>query len=622
MFKIPDLNVILLLNSNRLEETSVKVKSLNTFLPSETSCTLVDKTLYGTNEFLEYLNNTNNPKPDLVIQYGLNNGLLYDLDELDGIPFINNDMTIQDLFYNQRYMFVVLFEEIKAKIQELDVIKCMPSGIKIAKTKKDLEYIVNRCLTEPFGFDTETNFLNPFIKDPAPQMLCFSVAWLSDMDEGWCIPTNENLIKSGDCEYTLEEARVATEQCLFDSEQQSFIHNAAYDLPAVYELFSGRQPKNFTGCTMLLLNLYHHADKSCALKNNTKLIGLPAYKDPVKDWIFANSKKNDKKGFEDVPLDIIGPYAALDAIAVVRLVNFLKQNLATSLWKFYYKIPHKILKLSNELLIEGYELSGNRYYFSKLMLEKELKVAFDEAISTVSKHIPSDFNIGSPKQLSTLLFDKLKLPAFNKTAKGAVSTNQKTLNDLILFHPFIFKLNKLRKISKLYSSYVTGYKSCFNEGSRKCLSRYKWVINSTYKQINRTARLSASNMTGHLAGVSKTGGNILTLPASGTMIKHFFLPPRVVEVENELFDLLLKELEKKDPVKYAEVMEWTSFNGSSIIAPVLPPKPVKVLNANGKQSRAKKITLNKATIPTPPTVEIQEEEEEMELEENDTQSEL
>ena len=68
-------------------------------------------------------------------------------------------------------------------------------------------------------------------------MLCYSIAWLSDEEEGWCIPTNQNLITSGKCKFTVEESKKYAEKIFFESEQQMYIHNGAYDLLVLYELF-------------------------------------------------------------------------------------------------------------------------------------------------------------------------------------------------------------------------------------------------------------------------------------------------------------------------------------------------------------------------------------------------
>lgn len=569
---MPKQNIKVLLICNSSSDTGIA--KLLEYVHKPASCSL-ETEMICTSSSDGLAEIINNKEPDFIINYGLGNGCFWtDITQKINnklYPILFNNNTYNELFYTSKVMYDSFFDEIKAKVMDIDAIKSMPSKIKIATTIEDLEYILDRCMKEPFGVDTETNFLNPFVKDPKPQLLCYSIAWLSDEEEGWCIPTNTNLIDSGNCSFTMEQSLEYAKKIFFDSPQQMFIQNAAYDLLVFYELFEGRQPKNFAGDTMLLLNLYHHASKPCSLKENTDIINLPAYKDPVKDWIQAQPKvKGAKKaGYEDVPLSIIGPYAAMDAIAVIRLINFMKKHLAKSLWKFYYLVPHKIVQTANELCWEGYTLSRDRFNYTKEILEKEIVHAYKDAKHCIEEHITEEFNIGSPKQLSEILFDKLKLPVFNKTPKGVPATSAKALDDLILFHPFIFKLARVRKLLKLYSSYsIKGYTGVLNTGSRQRKRTGSWTLNAQYNQTNRTARLASRNFNGHTESLKK-GGNILTLPSKGSLIKHYFIPSNVAEAENILYEEIINSL--PDNIKAEFLLEEAKDN-SVIVKPTIAEK--------------------------------------------------
>lgn len=564
-------NIKILLICNSFDNTGVT--KLLDYVHKPASSTLDVEMICSTSSdgLAELISNYN---PDLIINYGLGNGCFWsDTTQLINnilFPIILNNDTYNDLFYTAKTMYGSFFDVIKNKINDIDIVKSMPSKLKTATTIADLEYILNRCMIEPFGMDTETNFLNPFVRNPQPQILCYSIAWLTDEEEAWCIPMNQNLIDSGGCKFTVAQSKEYAEKIFFDSPQQMFIQNGAYDLLLLYELFDGRQPKNFAADTMVLLNLYHHASKPCSLKENTDLINLPAYKDPIKQWIDEQPKvKGKKTGYEDVPLSIISPYAALDALAVVRIINFMKAHLAMSLWKFYYLVPHKIILTANELCWEGYTISRDRFNYTKTTLEKEIELAYKDAKHSIKEHIDENFNIGSPKQLGVILFNKLKLPIFNKTPKGAPATNAKALDDLILFHPFIFKLAKMRKLLKLYSSYsVKGYTGVLNTGSRHRTRTGNWTINAQYTQTNRTARLASKNFNGHTES-EKKGGNVLTLPTKGSLIKHYFIPSNVAEVENKLYQDILDALPEETKKQLLE----DEAKDNSII--VLPPTKIK-----------------------------------------------
>lgn len=556
-----EVRVALVCNIAKEYATHKVVKSLEEFVPTPPSCDLTTKVWCVTEDSATLMQELLEFQPDLLVHYGLGEGCFWPefvqevelVEKKVSVPLVQCNNDAQSLFYSDRYLYTTFFDLIKNKVNAIDLVNSRPSKLRVAKTIEDLQYLADRCSREPFGFDTETNFLNPYLKDPEPKLLCYSLAWLSDEEEGWCVPVSDRLMKSGECTFTKEDVDKFSKQIFFETTQPMFIHNAAYDLLVLHELYDGRQPKNFMGDTMVLLNLYHHASKSAALKENTHLIHLPAYKDPVKDWIDAQPKEKGKKslGYEDVPLDILAPYASMDAIAVIRLINFLKKNMARSLWSFYYKIPHKLILTANELANEGYTISRDRFNFTKFSLETQIRETYKEAIETVKEHITPQFNIGSNQQLATLMFDKkkLNLPIFSKTKGGAAATGQKALDDLILFHPFIFKLSKLKKLQKLYSTYsYKGYAGVLNEGSKKYKRVGHWTINAQYKQTNRTARLASSNFNQH-HGIKKKGGNVLTLPGQGSMVKHYFNPNIVSEAENILYSKIVEKLSDEDKEK-------------------------------------------------------------------------
>ena len=64
------------------------------------------------------------------------------------------------------------------------------------------------------------------------------------------------------------------------------------------------------------------------------------------------------------------------------------------------------------------------------------------------------FNLGSPKQIQQLLFEKLQLPVLAKTPKGAPSTAESVLQELALDYPLPRLILEHRSLSKLKSTYT------------------------------------------------------------------------------------------------------------------------------------------------------------------------
>ncbi len=109
------------------------------------------------------------------------------------------------------------------------------------------------------------------------------------------------------------------------------------------------------------------------------------------------------------------------------------------------------------------------------MIEETAQMIYDEAGHT--------FNISSPKQLGTVLFEELGLPAKKKTKSG-YSTNAEVLEELRSRSPIVDNILKYRQYTKLNSTYVTGLLDKIAEDGR---------IHTCFRQTEtRTGRISST----------------------------------------------------------------------------------------------------------------------------------
>ena len=79
-----------------------------------------------------------------------------------------------------------------------------------------------------------------------------------------------------------------------------------------------------------------------------------------------------------------------------------------------------------------------------------------------------EFNIGSPKQLGEVLFEKMKLPAYKKTKTG-YSTDAETLQKLSSKYPIVEDILDYRQVTKLKSTYADGLVKAADENDKKKL---------------------------------------------------------------------------------------------------------------------------------------------------------
>ena len=116
------------------------------------------------------------------------------------------------------------------------------------------------------------------------------------------------------------------------------------------------------------------------------------------------------------------------------------------------------------------------------------------------------FNIGSPKQLGEILFDKLNLPNGKKTKTG-YSTSVEVLNELKSQHPIIDKIMDYRQLTKLFSTYIEGIKAnIFDDGK----------VHTIYMQALTT--------TGRLSSLDPNLQNIPIRTEEGRKIRKLFIP--------------------------------------------------------------------------------------------------
>lgn len=168
---------------------------------------------------------------------------------------------------------------------------------------------------------------------------------------------------------------------------------------------------------------------------------------------------------------------------------------AAAIWSLSSVIEEKLREISADALYFDIELPlANVLYkmeergmlvdtdgLRKFSSELDEKIRDDTAkIFEMAGH---DFNISSPKQLGTVLFDELGLPSFKKTKSG-YSTNAEVLEKLRPYHPIIDLILDYRQVTKLKSTYADGLPAAACEDSR---------IRTSFNQtVTATGRLSST----------------------------------------------------------------------------------------------------------------------------------
>ena len=186
-------------------------------------------------------------------------------------------------------------------------------------------------------------------------------------------------------------------------------------------------------------------------------------------------------GFDEVEVDRATEYAAEDSDMTWRLKGKLQPQLKDSTLKLYKEIELPLLEVLAEI-----ELNG--VYVDRKLL-KELSSKIDKQLLHLEKDIyvlaDEEFNINSPKQLSVILFEKLKLPVVKKTKTG-YSTDVSVLEQLAVEHKLPEQVLSYRQLAKLKSTYVDALPGEIFKNTGR-------VHTSFNQTVAATGRLSSSN---------------------------------------------------------------------------------------------------------------------------------
>jgi DNA polymerase I len=156
-------------------------------------------------------------------------------------------------------------------------------------------------------------------------------------------------------------------------------------------------------------------------------------------------------------------------------------------------------------------------------ISTELAGRMDELQAECWKLAEGEFNLGSPKQLQAILFDKLKLPVLAKTPKGDPSTGEDVLEDLAAQHPLPRLILDWRAMQKLRSTYADNLPLQINPKTGR--------IHTSYHQ--------AVAATGRLSSQDPNLQNIPVRNAEGRRIRQAF----IAEEGNALLSIDYSQIE-------------------------------------------------------------------------------
>ncbi|MFM0719632.1 DNA polymerase I [Paraburkholderia strydomiana] len=212
-------------------------------------------------------------------------------------------------------------------------------------------------------------------------------------------------------------------------------------------------------------------------------------------------------GFDEVALEQAAEYAAEDADITLRLHQALYPQVAAekALDHVYRAIEVPTSRVLRKMERTGVLIDAERLRQQSSEIATRLIQLESEAYTLAG----GEFNLGSPKQIGQIFFEKLELPVVKKTPSGAPSTDEEVLQKLAEDYPLPKILLEHRGLSKLKSTYTDKLPRMVNAQTGR--------VHTNYAQ--------AVAVTGRLASNDPNLQNIPVRTGEGRRIREAFIAP-------------------------------------------------------------------------------------------------
>ncbi len=314
-------------------------------------------------------------------------------------------------------------------------------------------------------FDTETTGINPL----TAELVGIAFSW--EPTKGFYVPFPDDK----------KEAQELIEQLrpFFESENIEKIgQNLKYDIKVLDKYDVKVKGKFFD--TMLA----HYLINPDMRHNMDVLSETYLNYTPVSITELIGKKGKNQLNMRDVHLEQQTEYAVEDADITFQLAQHFRPELAEAKTEdLFNDIEIPLLHVLADMELEGINL--NKEFL------KSLSTDLDTDIKNLEQKIYADageeFNIGSPKQLGEILFNKMKLvDKPKKTKTGQYSTAEDVLSYLAKDHEIIRNVLEYRGLSKLKSTYVDALPEQVEPSTGR--------VHTDYMQtVAATGRLSSNN---------------------------------------------------------------------------------------------------------------------------------
>jgi DNA polymerase-1 len=379
--------------------------------------------------------------------------------------------------------------EVVSVVQPGKNIHNTPHEYELVESEAEFNALLNALNKHPeISFDTETTGIDANNADLVG--LSFSV----EPHKGWYVP-----VPTGDVQGT--KKILSRFSALFNDESKTWIgHNIKYDLLMLKWYGVGIQGKLFD--TMLAHYLIEPDGKSNMDWLSAKYLNY----EPIHIEELIGKKGKNQGNMKDVELEKIKEYAVEDADVTLQFKNeFLPKLKKLEIQNVFEQAENPLVPVLVDMEFEGVKIDVDFLSEYSRVLDIEARTHEEKVYESAGVR----FNLGSPKQLGEVLFEKLKLdPKAKKTKTGQYATGEDVLRKLAAEHPVVDDILAYREYTKLKSTYVDALPLLINRKTGR--------VHTTYGQ--------AVAVTGRLASNNPNLQNIPIRTDRGREIRKAFIP--------------------------------------------------------------------------------------------------
>jgi DNA polymerase-1 len=362
-------------------------------------------------------------------------------------------------------------------------------------TKKGLSAWIKRLKSSDlFAFDTETTSLDYM------QARIVGVSFAVKPGEAAYVPLAHDY-NDAPKQLSREDVLGLLQPLLEDPGQAKVGHNLKYDMEVLAN--HDIELRGIVHDTMLASYVYN----STASRHDMDTVAEKYLGKTTTHYEDIAGKGSKQIPFSKVDIDIASTYAAEDADITLQLHNYLYPRIRDlgGLNKLYLDIEMPLLPVLAGMERHGVTIDRDMLEDQSRQLQQEMQAVEQQAHELAGQ----TFNIGSPKQIQEILYDRMGLPVLSKTPGGQPSTAESVLQELAGDYELPGLILEYRGLSKLKSTYTDKLPLLINPATGR--------IHTSYHQaVAATGRLSSSDP------------NLQNIPArtrNGRRIRSAFIAP-------------------------------------------------------------------------------------------------